>query len=495
MDEMKQIQDFLSAHKLEGAKIAYDSRKIEGGEIFVAIKGFDSDGADFLSSAAEKGAVAVVINSDIALSDSRLARAIELELPILQVADTRKALADLSVLAYNDPSRKLSVFGITGTNGKTTTTFLLDSICRYAGKKTGLIGTVETRIGDSRIESERTTPESLELQELLKEMVDQDVDCVSIEVSSHAIDLKRVQNTRFAAVAFTNISQDHLDYHADMAEYFSVKEQLFWDFEVGARVVSTTTKEGAELAARLSKEFEVFTVGRAKSDTLSAIDEVLHAHATEFKLAYKGKLASVYLPIPGSYNVENALVAAGLALSQGLELETVAEALCQAEQIPGRLERVLCGQDFEVVVDYAHTPDSIAKAVLAMKELAKGEVIAVFGCGGDRDPSKRPLMAQAAANAHFVVATSDNPRTEDPASILEQVVCGFDGVDVNYEAILDRKTAIHAAIKRAKDDDVVIIMGKGHEDYQILGKEKIHFDDREQAREALRSLGYQEGEN
>lgn len=467
---------------VEISSIAYDSRKVSEGCLFVAIEGYSLDGHDFIEQAVASKAAALVVSKEIPAQS----------IPCIRVSDTRAALADLAASFYRDPSWDVKVIGITGTNGKTTTTYLLDSILQAAGQKTGIVGTVQTRLGDAVLSSSRTTPESLELQALLSDAKEQGIDSVSMEVSSHAIELSRVRGIRFAAVAFTNISQDHLDFHADMDEYFAAKKRLFTEYDAFSRVICMESEEGRALFAELKGIYNSLSVGRDESYDLYISKEVHHFDRSDFFLHWNGAQAAVTLPIPGAYNVENALVAAGLALTLGLELDLVADALSHAQQVPGRLERVSAGQDFVVAVDYAHTPDSIEKAISAMREVSQGSIIAVFGCGGDRDPSKRPKMAAAAALADQVIATSDNPRTEDPLKILEEVEEGFKGRDCSYEIVVSRRDAIKAAIAKAKADDVVLIMGKGHEDYQIFAEETIHFDDREEALDALRDRGYQD---
>jgi UDP-N-acetylmuramoyl-L-alanyl-D-glutamate--2,6-diaminopimelate ligase len=376
--------------------------------------------------------------------------------------------------------------GVTGTNGKTTTTYLTESILRAAGRTTGLIGTVETRIGEERLPAGHTTPESADLEALLARMREAGVNAVAMEVSSHAIDLRRVDGISFAVAAFTNLTQDHLDYHHTLEEYFSVKRRLFADFEVGAKVVNVDDPIGAELAAELGVDL---TVGRDETADVRATAEVLSATGSTFDLLTPVGAAHVRLPLAGAFNVSNALVAAGCALSLGVDLPTVVRGLEAAQQVPGRLERVDAGQAFSVIVDYAHTPDALEKAIRAVKAVTPGRVIAVFGCGGDRDPEKRPLMGAAAGRAaDHVVVTSDNPRSEDPVGIILQIEDGLRETPVSWQLEVDRRSAIAAALSQAIEGDTVLIAGKGHEDYQIFADRRIHFDDREVAREELERL-------
>ena len=453
--------------------VAYRSDRVRPGEAFFCIPGFAFDGHDFARDAVANGAAALVVERKID----------KLEAPQFIVSDTRVALALASARAEDEPSRAMAVVGITGTNGKTTTTYLLDAIMREASMTTGLIGTVETRVAGERLSSSRTTPESSDLERLLARMRDAGVEGVAMEVSSHAIDLHRVDGVHFAVVAFTNLTQDHLDYHHTLEEYASVKRRLFTDFDSDARVVNVDDEYGARIAAETEG---ALTVGRHASAMVRAEDEELGSAGARFTLITPAGSSRVDLPLAGAYNVSNALLAAGCALSLGIPLETVVRGLEAAPQVPGRLERVEAGQQFSVIVDYAHTPDSLEKAIRAVKDVTAGRVIVVFGCGGDRDPDKRPLMGAAvAANADLAIITSDNPRSEDPVGIILQVEDGVRGSELCYEVEVDRRRAIARAIALASAGDAVLVAGKGHEDYQIFADRTVHFDDREVAREEL----------
>jgi UDP-N-acetylmuramoyl-L-alanyl-D-glutamate--2,6-diaminopimelate ligase len=455
--------------------VACRSDAVAPGDAFFAVRGLLHDGHDYAADAVSRGASAIVVEH--ALSD--------IAVPQFLVADTRAALARASSRIEGQPSKSLDVVGITGTNGKTTTVYLLDAILRHAGLTTGLIGTVETRVAGERMPSSRTTPDSRDLQHLLAEMRDAGVTTASMEVSSHAIDLHRVDAVEFAAVAFTNLTQDHLDYHHTIEEYAAVKRRLFTDFPSRVKVIDIDDEFGASVAAELPG---ITTVGRSADAMIRAIDEIPSASGTVFTLVTRSGTARVELPLAGAYNVSNALVAAGCALGIGIDLAVVVEGLNAAPQVPGRLERVEAGQPFSVIVDYAHTPDSLDKALLAVKAVTTGRVIAVFGCGGDRDPAKRPVMGAAAArNADISIITSDNPRTEDPVGIILQVEDGLRDSGARYEVEVDRRRAIARAIELAEPGDAVLIAGKGHEDYQIFAEQTIHFDDREVAREEIGS--------
>jgi len=498
--------------------VVHDSRLAGPGSLFFAIAGHQSDGHEYAAQALETGAVAVVAQKPIpavATLDAQMGMD-----RLILVEDSRVALACAAATFYGHPGNDLNISGVTGTNGKTTTIYLIDSIARAAGEQSGVIGTVETRYlfptndatdspgaaGDdtTRADSLRehvqscatTTPDALALQKLFAQMRDAGVQSVAMEVSSHAIDMHRVEQTPFAAAAFTNLSQDHLDYHHTMEEYRRVKERLFFEFETRARIVNVDDSVGAKLAARLASEgTEVIRVGIEEESAdkraldIAASNLVLGSHTTQFSLRTLAGEVQIEFPLVGRYNVENALVAAACAWSRGISLDAIADGLSQAPQVPGRLEQIESSQDFKIFVDYAHTPDALATALAALREQAQGRVIAVFGCGGDRDPLKRPLMARAAAKgSDYVVITSDNPRSEDPANIVADVCRGLSSSETKFDAIVDRREAIFHAVASAQPGDCILIAGKGHEDYQIFADGTIHFDDAQVAREALEAL-------
>lgn len=453
--------------------LAYRADTVVPGDVFFCVPGFRYDGHDFAGEAVSRGAAALVVQ--------RLLPG--LAVTQFLVPNVRVALAAAADAFWNHPSSHLAVVGITGTNGKTTTTYLCDAIFRAGGSTTGLIGTVETRIGPERVGASRTTPESADLQRLLAEMRTAGVQKVSMEVSSHAIDLHRVDSVRFAVAAFTNLTQDHLDYHHTLEEYFAVKRRLFTEMDVAARVINVD--DG--LGARIAEEFDsAITVGMDPSADVRASGVDLAADGARFVLHVLGQERQVHLPLAGAFNVSNALLAAGCAHAIGMDLPTIARGLEGAPQVPGRLERVDEGQAFSVFVDYAHTPDSLDKAITAVREITPGRVIVVCGAGGDRDPDKRPLMGAAAGGAaDHVILTSDNPRSEDPVGIILQIEDGIRHADASYEIEVDRRSAIMRAIDQAGEGDSVLIAGKGHEDYQIFADRTVHFDDREVAREEL----------
>jgi UDP-N-acetylmuramoyl-L-alanyl-D-glutamate--2,6-diaminopimelate ligase len=452
--------------------IAYRSDRVRPEDAFFCIPGFSHDGHDFAADAVARGAAALVVK-----------RLLPLPVPQFVVSNVRASLAHASATYYGRPSEAMSVVGVTGTNGKTTTAYLVDSVMRHGGLTTGIIGTVETRIGADKLPSARTTPESADLQEILATMRDAGVGGCAMEVSSHAIDLRRVDAMRFACVAFTNLTQDHLDFHHTLEEYAAVKKRLFTEFDVGARVVNVDDPFGSGIANAIPG---CITVGNAKDALIRAEEVFLEASGSSFVLATPDGSFPVRLPLAGAFNVSNALVAAGCGAALGLGWNVVIAGLESAPQVPGRLERIECGQPFSVVVDYAHTPDSLQKAIAAIRTVCGGRLIVVFGCGGDRDPDKRPMMGQAAAHAaDHVIVTSDNPRSEDPVGIILQVEDGVRQGPASYELVVDRRAAIETAISMASAGDAVLIAGKGHEDYQEFADRRVHFDDREVAREVL----------
>ena len=468
------------AESVAVSAVDFDSRAVQPGSLFVCVRGFECDGHRFAAHAVKAGAVALLVEEIL-----------DVPVPQIVVPNTKRALAVAAATFWGSPSGDLSIFGITGTNGKTTTTYILDSILRTHGLLTGIVGTVEVRIGQRSLPAGRTTPESAELQQVLAEMRDEGVQAVSMEVSSHAIDLHRVDAVRFAAVAFTNLTQDHLDYHHTIDAYYGVKARLFTDFDAVARVIDIDTEYGVRLVSEVGDVHTVLTVGRDATADVRATDEVADALGTEFSLVTPYGTQRLRLPLAGAYNVSNALIAAGCALSYGVPLGTVCAGLERAPQVPGRLERVDAGQPFTVVVDYAHTPDSLDKALRAMREVTLGNVISVFGCGGDRDPAKRPIMGEVSARAAgYSILTSDNPRTEDAVAIILQIEDGITRADGEHEVVVDRRAAIARALAIAQPGDSVLIAGKGHEDYQVFADRTIHFDDREVALELLLGMGY-----
>lgn len=449
--------------------------------MFVAIPGTRVDGREFIAQAVERGAVAIMAQESTAGLDEWVAR--------VQVEDARSALARLANEFFGRPSEKIKLIGVTGTNGKTTTAYLLESIFRQAGLKTGLIGTIEYRVNGTRVNAERTTPESLDLQRLLAEMVDKGVDVAVVEVSSHALDLKRIDGCAFAGRIFMNLSRDHLDFHEDLEAYFQAKARLFTDrsFGDGLKLVNSDDSFGGRLATLLD---EVVTFGSAPADYRpSNID--LSATGTSFTLSGPSGDLEIRSRLLGAFNLTNLTAAAAAALELGVDGRDVAAGLLGVDHVPGRFEAVACGQDFQVLIDYAHTPDGLEKVLATARNLAGGHrLITVFGCGGDRDKGKRPQMGAIAAGlSDMVIVTSDNPRSEAAQAIIDDILRGIpDRSTAKSNVVVERERAIRTALARAKTGDVVVIAGKGHEDYQILGDTVLPFDDRLVAEKALKEL-------
>jgi len=472
------------------ASLADDSRQITPGTLFVAVKGERVDGHAYVRQAVAAGAAAVIVQDAAVVSGQAV--------PTIAVRDSRKALGLLAARLLNDPSMHLRMIGVTGTNGKTTTTYLIKALLESAKRHVGLIGTVSYEIGSERIDASHTTPGAVELQQLLARMVKAGMDSVAMEVSSHALAMERTSGCEYDVAVFTNLTQDHLDYHKTMEEYFKSKARLF------AGLATTGKKTGPKRAivnaddpwaSRIKQAcpVPVWTYSVREPSDIRAHDVRLSVNGTTFRAVTPNGDCQIDSLLVGEHNVSNVLAAIGVGLNEGLSLDIIREGIRAVRNVPGRFERVEAGQDFTIVVDYAHTEDALVRLLAAAHALKTGRIITVFGCGGDRDRGKRPKMGRAATErSDIVILTSDNPRTEDPMAILQEVEAGVRDVleagRVRYEMIPDRRTAIETAVREAKHGDMVLIAGKGHEDYQIIGKQKFHFDDREVAREAVGKL-------
>lgn len=447
--------------------VAYDSRKVTPGCLFVAITGFATDGNKYIPMAMEKGAVAVVT-----------AKQPEGDIPYVLVTSDRLALAQIGANYYGHPGNAMKLIGVTGTNGKTSSTLLLKHILEQVlGAKVGLMGTMHNMIGDEILPTERTTPESFELQALLAQMRDAGCSYVIMEVSSHAIALERIGGLQYEVAAFTNLTEDHLDFHKTMENYCDTKAQLFSRCE---KAVGNLDDEWFQrLCGKAS--CDLLTVSAKQEADLYAKDEELLSDGVSFT-AVKGEAqVAVKLPIPGKFTVYNALTVLGMALQLGIALPDAAKALKTAQGVKGRVEVVPTpGKPYTVLIDYAHTPDGLENVLSSVKGFCKGRLIAVFGCGGDRDPIKRPIMGRIGAEiADVAIITSDNPRTEDPVAIIEDIVKGIDPAHKNYEVIENRVEAIHHALDIGQKNDIIVLAGKGHETYQEIHGVKHHLDERE----------------
>ncbi|MEE2679156.1 MAG: UDP-N-acetylmuramoyl-L-alanyl-D-glutamate--2,6-diaminopimelate ligase [Myxococcota bacterium] len=477
--------------------VCYDSRAVAPGDLFFAIRGESSDGHDYLEQAVERGAAALLVEEASETPDLQ-------GRPVVVVPDTRSALAPVACCFYGEPANELTLIGITGTNGKTSVTYLVESILTRADRRVGLIGTVEIRFPGERQRSLNTTPESLDLQRALRAMRTQGVEAVAMEVSSHGIQLGRIAGCRFAVAAVTNLSQDHLDFHTTMEAYLAAKTQLFRaHLAPGGTAVINVDDDASDafLDAAREADARIIRVSRnpdTGSDvTLRRAD--VRMDGSEVALQLPGGPVDVALPLVGDFNIENLLVAAGVAVALDVPPAAITGGIAACPQVPGRVERI-AGTDPDaptVLVDYAHTPDAIDKLLSTLKPLTRGRLVSVFGCGGDRARGKRPLMAAAAARwSDRIVATSDNPRTEKPERILSDVEDGLQdrkrvaldelyATENAYAIAVDRREAIRAAITQYNRDDTVVIAGKGHEDYQIIGRDRLPFSDPEEARKAL----------
>lgn len=467
--------------------LVYDSRLVVPGSIFVAITGYKTDGHEYIPNALALGAEAVVIqNSKFRSGDYTW----------IEVPDSRMAMADLSSAIYGFPAGKMSIVGVTGTNGKTTTTNLITSILEESGYKTGLIGTIHNRIGNETIPVHHTTPEAPDLQKLFVSFLEKGARYAVMEVSSHALDLYRVRGTEFDVAVFTNLTQDHLDFHGNMEKYLAAKGKLFASLnKKGTKqrrkfAVINADDPYAEALAEMTTA-AVITYGIKKQADVRALNVKVEAKGVSFTLKYTDKEIPVLLKLTGIFNVYNCLAAISVGLVEGISIEKIINTLEKVEGIPGRFEKVDEGQDFTVIVDYSHTPDSLENCLKTAREFAAGRIITVFGCGGDRDRTKRPIMGEVSARlSDFTILTSDNPRSEEPKSIINDIIPGVSkivGKD-KYLELVDRKEAIYKAVNLARPGDVVIIAGKGHEDYQVIASRILNFSDRSVAIDAIKAL-------
>lgn len=462
--------------KQDIAAVCYDSRKAEPGCLFVAVSGFAADGNRFIPMALEKGAVAVVT-----------AQKPEGEIPYVLVASDRLALALLGCNFYGNPSRAMTMIGITGTNGKTSSTLLLKQVLeKTLGAKVGLVGTMSNMIGQEAIPTERTTPESLELQALFARMRDAGCTHVVMEVSSHAVTLERIGGVHFHVAAFTNLTEDHLDFHKTMDAYCDAKAELFCRCDKA--VVNADDSYADRILAAAA--CPVLTTSVATDKGLHAENVALHAEGISFTAVYEGERAEVSLPIPGRFTVYNALTVLGVARQLGISLNDCAKALKTAEGVKGRVEVVPTpGTPYSVLIDYAHTPDGLENVLRSVRDFCRGRLICVFGCGGDRDPMKRPIMGRIGVElSDIAIITSDNPRTENPMAIIEDILKGVKQEYGEYIVMEDRRAAIRYAMDIAEKNDIIVLAGKGHETYQDIGGHKYHLDEREEVAAHLKEL-------
>lgn len=468
------ITNKVSDTDVEISGIAYDSRKVEKGFVFVCIKGYVTDGHKYVKSAIENGAAVIVAEDDIEADG----------VVLVKTDNTRKALAVMASNFYGNPKDKMKIIGVTGTNGKTTATTLIKHVLDFAGKKTGLIGTNANMIGDVVLDAERTTPESLELHELFSNMEKSGVEYVIMEVSSHSLDLFRVYGINFEVGIFTNLTQDHLDFHVTMDNYLAAKKKLFDISKVS--IINADDTYGEDVIKSCKGDLKTYSIDN-QSD-FKAENIKVSPRGVIFDVVNGDKKYNLRLGIPGRFSVYNALSVFAACVNLSVDVETVLNALTVAKGVKGRAETVYTHTDYTVIIDYAHTPDGLTNIISTVKSFATGRVITLFGCGGDRDNTKRSIMGEIAGNlSDYCIITSDNPRTEEPMAIINQIEEGMKRTDCEYSVIENRKEAIGYALSIAKADDCIILAGKGHETYQILGKEKIHFDEREVVKEFLKT--------
>lgn len=459
---------------IEIKDITCDSRAVRDGYAFICINGTAVDGHRFAEQALNSGAAVVITERNLGLDRE------------VTVSDTHAAYALMSAAYFSHPANELKLIGVTGTNGKTSITYMLKAILEAAGYKTGVIGTIQNMIGDRVVESSNTTPDAYNLNRLFREMKNEGCEYAIMEVSSHALDQKRVYGIEFEVAAFTNLTQDHLDYHKTMENYLEAKKKLFKMCRTA--VINLDDEYSTEILNGLDCKTVTYSEKRNDS-TFSAKYVNLRPDGIEYELVGFNLIKHIKLRSGGRFSVYNSLCAAVMAMELGIDISLIADALGKIHGIKGRAEIVPTNRDFTVIIDYAHTPDGLKNILLTFKEIKKGRLVCLFGCGGDRDSSKRAIMGSIAANlSDYVIVTSDNPRSEDPMSIISDITEGMKKTKTPYTVIENRIEAIKFAIENAISDDIIILAGKGHEDYQILSTGKIHLDEREVVAEALKNL-------
>lgn len=455
--------------------IAYNTSDVIEGSLFFCIEGVKTDGHLYAQKAIDLGAKAIVISKPVDVIG---------DVTKVIVKDTREAMAVLSSNFYNCPSDSMEIIGITGTNGKTTSTFMLKSILDNFGRTTGLLGTIYNISGGKKVEAKRTTPESMDLQGIFNDMKNDKVNSCIMEVSSHSLELKRVFGVRFNVGIFTNLTQDHLDFHNNMENYFKAKMKLFENCELA--VINIDDEYGKRAVLEINTKLITYGIEEANKCEVFARDIIISGEGSAFNLCYKENIIPIRLTMPGKFNIYNALGCAAAAIGIGIPLEVIKKGLEALESVPGRSEKINTKSGVTLVIDYAHSPDGIVNILKTAREYTKGKLYILFGCGGDRDRTKRSKMGKAAGElADFCIVTSDNPRSEDPLKIIDDILPGVNETGCQYVIISDRKEAIKYAIDTAQKGDVVIIAGKGHETYQILRDKTIHFDEREIIQELL----------
>jgi len=482
MKKLKEILNEIEFNIKNGSieddinSIEYDSRKVTDGDIFFSIFPYEDKGEGYIKDAVLKGAKYIVIDEDVD---------IDLKISVIKVKNARMALAKACQNLYDNPEKKLKIIGITGTNGKTTSTYMLKEILEYSGYKVGLIGTIANYIGKTKLPSKNTTPEAKELMELFSNMVKEKVDYVVMEVSSHSLALDRVYGIDFIASIFTNLTQDHLDFHKTFENYFNAKLKLFKKSKIS--IINGDSEYSSRIIDQALGQYYTYSI-KGSGDAYASDIEIT-SRRSKFTLNYQGQMETILINIPGKYNIENSLGTALTCIKLGISLDKIREGFAKLSGVSGRCELVSSKYDldFDIILDYAHSPDSLLNILKTAREFTNGMLISVFGCGGDRDKTKRHVMGKIGTDlSDFSIITSDNPRSEDPILIIKDILKGIERN--NYIVEEDRKSAIKKAIEMAKSGDVIVIAGKGHEDYQILKTGKIHFDEREVVDKIIKEL-------
>jgi UDP-N-acetylmuramoyl-L-alanyl-D-glutamate--2,6-diaminopimelate ligase len=478
----------VSGKDCDFTSVEYDSRAIKKGSLFIAVKGFSSDGHDYIKRAVEIGAAAVVVDK------GRVSEFLSYNVPLVSAVDTRFALSYIASAFYGHPSRKMKVIGVTGTNGKTSTTYMIESVLKKAGYTPGVIGTVNYRWKNTSIEAPNTTPESANLQKIFADMYADGVDAVVMEVSSHGLELGRADDISFDGALFTNLTRDHLDFHKTFEEYFKAKCRLFDLVQNSGKkntfaAVNADDEYGARILNNASTYAYPFYGFGYADDAVYKVDKGSvknNVQGVSYSLHFEGRQINVTLKLGGSFHVYNSITAFAACHALGIADDVIIKGLADLEAVPGRFDALHSKIGYSVIVDYAHTNDALEKLLNSARGLEPARIITVFGCGGDRDKTKRPLMGQIACRlSDHVIVTSDNPRTEKPGAIINDIVAGIGEYKGKFEIEVDREKAIARAIRSAKENDLVVLAGKGHEDYQILGTTKIHFDDHEIAQKYI----------
>lgn len=474
--EESEIVGYKGNLDIEIEGIAYDSRNVRQNYLFVCISGSANDGHNYIDEAISKGAVAIIVEKDVAREG----------VTIVRVEQSRKTLPIIASKYYNHPTDSLKLIGITGTNGKTTTTYLVKSILESWNKKVGLIGTISIEIGNREIESTRTTPESLDLQQIFREMLDCGADYGVMEVSSHSLEFGRVDGCKFHTGVFTNLTQDHLDFHKTIENYRKAKEKLFY-MTKHVNIINIDDKEGRTIGDNIkSSGIPLLTYGINQKADIMAKDIKISDEGVVFKLITPDFETKIKSSIPGRFSVYNCLAAASIAYAEGIDNVTISKGIEKILYVPGRSEVIDIDKPYKIIIDYAHTPDGLENILNSIKYYVKGRIIAVFGCGGDRDKTKRPKMGEIAGRlSDYCIITSDNPRTEDPYSIIQEIEEGIKDTNCSYICIENRREAIKYAMELAKSGDIILLAGKGHETYQVRKDKTIDFDERVIVKELL----------